>query len=278
MNFVEVIRRPKMDRRPTHAVFDHDGTLSTIRYGWEKIMAPMMVRAICGPKIFEPSGGKGIVEKVNEYIDRTTGLQTIAQMAGLEEMVRHYSLNSVVLDAAGYKQIYNDQLMALVNSRLQPLIEGHLTFADLEVKNATRLLIDLKWEAAVEMHLVSGTDQADVEREASLMSYGSMFKSINGSVGKIEVEAKAIILKRIFDSIQGAPSVVVIGDGPVEIREGAKIGAFTIGVISDEVRRHGRNEAKRKRLVDAGADVLVPDFSDLKAVKEVMCLNGSTSP
>ena len=31
-----------------HCIFDHDGTLSTLREGWEKIMEPMMVRAILG--------------------------------------------------------------------------------------------------------------------------------------------------------------------------------------------------------------------------------------
>jgi hypothetical protein len=34
-----------------------------------------------------------------------------------------------------------------------------------------------------------------------------------------------------------------------------------VGLVSDEVRRHGINPAKRERLVLAGADVLIPDFS-----------------
>ncbi len=272
MNFVEVIRRPQMAARPTHAVFDHDGTLSTIRYGWEKIMAPMMRDAIVG------DGTNCLAERaweaereIPEFIDRTTGIQTIAQMAGLVEMVKRINPLMPVLSAAAYKKIYNDELMALVNSRIEPLITGRLAIADLEMKGATGLLMDLH-SVGTKLHLVSGTDQEDVQREASLMCYGSLFETIHGSIGKVEVEAKSIILQRIFASIQGVPSVVVIGDGPVEIREGVKAGAFTIGVISDEVRRHGRNEAKRKRLIDAGADVLIPDFSDWKAIRNILCL------
>ena len=34
--------------RPTHAIFDNDGTISTLREGWEAIMEPMMIRAILG--------------------------------------------------------------------------------------------------------------------------------------------------------------------------------------------------------------------------------------
>jgi hypothetical protein len=36
--------------RIKHAVFDHDGTISTLRQGWEEIMAPVMIKAILGDK------------------------------------------------------------------------------------------------------------------------------------------------------------------------------------------------------------------------------------
>ncbi len=32
----------------SHAIFDHDGTISTLREGWEQIMQPMMIKAILG--------------------------------------------------------------------------------------------------------------------------------------------------------------------------------------------------------------------------------------
>ena len=34
-----------------HCIFDHDGTLSVLREGWESVMEPMMVRAILGPAL-----------------------------------------------------------------------------------------------------------------------------------------------------------------------------------------------------------------------------------
>ena len=33
-----------------HALFDHDGTISTLRQGWEAVMEPMMIKAILGDK------------------------------------------------------------------------------------------------------------------------------------------------------------------------------------------------------------------------------------
>ena len=55
--------------------------------------------------------------------------------------------------------------------------------------------------------------------------------------------------------------MAVIGDGPVEIREAKARGALAIGVASDEVRRRGWNARKRQRLIQAGADLLIPDFT-----------------
>ena len=53
------------------------------------------------------------------------------------------------------------------------------------------------------------------------------------------------------------------GDGPVEMRETNKRGGIAIGIASNELRRYGLNEKKRSRLIKAGADVIVPDFSQL---------------
>ncbi len=63
---------------------------------------------------------------------------------------------------------------------------------------------------------------------------------------------------------------MVIGDGPVEIIEGRKVGAFCIGVASDEVRRHGLNYSKRTRLIRAGANIIIPDFSQLDQLLNII--------
>ena len=54
-------------------VFDFDGTLSSLRSGWEEVMEPLMCEYIPG----EPDEVKELVKK---YIDESTGIQTIHQM------------------------------------------------------------------------------------------------------------------------------------------------------------------------------------------------------
>ena len=56
------------------------------------------------------------------------------------------------------------------------------------------------------------------------------------------------------------------GDGPVEIRETRKRGGLTVGIASSEERRYGLNANKRARLIRAGADMIVPDYSQMDAL------------
>ena len=79
-------------------------------------------------------------------------------------------------------------------------------------------------------------------------------------------EGKSIVLDRILAEIgseSARKSLVTFGDGPVELRETHKRGGFAVGVASDEVRRFGLNQEKRASLIRAGADLIIPDFSQL---------------
>ena len=64
--------------------------------------------------------------------------------------------------------------------------------------------------------------------------------------------------------------MATFGDGPVEIRETRKRGGTAVGVASDEVRRYGLNLAKRTRLVLAGADIIIPDFSQEDLLMKIL--------
>jgi len=267
----EVIREFPRDLRVTHAIFDHDGTISTLRQGWHLVMEPVMIKAILGPcyKSADESLYHRVVQTVRQFIDDSTGIQTLVQMQGLVEMVREFGCvpESEILDEFGYKSIYNDALMRMVRERVAKLRRGELAVEDFVVKNAAVLLVRLH-AAGVRMYLASGTDEQDVIDEAGALGYAHLFEGgIYGSVGDVKVEAKRIVLDRILKDIGSgvAHALVTFGDGPVEIRETHKRGGLTIGVASDEIRRYGLDASKRARLIRAGADVIIPDYSQLHA-------------
>ncbi|MFZ0282164.1 MAG: PfkB family carbohydrate kinase [Bacteroidales bacterium] len=265
---IEIINRASADLNIRYAIFDNDGTVSTIREGWELIMAPMMIRAILGEKFHDADIAlvNSVKARVNEFIDKTTGIQTLKQMKILVELIREAGFvpEDQILDEYGYKAIYNEELMRIVKKREEKLLRGELSVEDLTLKNSVRFL-NVLHGAGIRLYLTSGTDEADVQHEASLLGYDKLFEGrIYGAVGDINKEAKKIVLDRILDSIgeSEAGLIATFGDGPVEIRETRKRGGTTIGVASNELRRFGLNNVKRTRLIKAGADIIVPDFSE----------------
>jgi sugar/nucleoside kinase (ribokinase family)/phosphoglycolate phosphatase-like HAD superfamily hydrolase len=262
---IEIIEKPAFPL-PRIAVFDHDGTVSTLRLGWENVMEETMIRCILGDAVSSVSAAQyqEVREAVGDFISRTTGIQTLIQMEGLEKMVRDFGYvpPEAVLDPQGYKRIYNDKLLRVVEKRTRLIQNGKLSPEDFTIKGAIPFLGRLR-KAGVTLYLASGTDAEDVRREAALLGYGPLFAKIYGSVGDIARDPKRVIFETIMAEIgpAGAGSCAVFGDGPVELREARRNGAAAIGLPSDEVRRFGINPKKRSRLVLAGAHVLIPDFS-----------------
>ncbi len=274
---IEQIGELPSDLQIQHCIFDHDGTLSTLREGWEKIMEPMMVHAVLGPryKTADATLFAKVTNEVRRFIDRTTGVQTLVQMKGLVDLVRQagFSREDQILDEHGYKQVFNRELLKMVALRLEKLESGELDPMDFQIKNAALLLRELH-RRGVKLYLASGTDEEDVIAEAKAMGYADLFEGrIFGAVGDIKVEAKKMVLDRIIrDYNLAGHQFATFGDGPVEIRETRKRGGFCVGVASDEVRRFGWNQAKRSRLVRAGANLVISDFSQLPALLKAMRL------
>jgi len=268
---IEIIARP--DRlTPDLVIFDHDGTISTLRLGWERIMESMMLRCIFGEAepAFSVAAKERVSEAVRGLIARTTGVQTLIQMKALARLVADFGYvpSFEILSPLEYKTIYNRELVAMVEARAERLRQGKLDVGDLTIKGAVPFLERLH-KAGMTLCLASGTDQDDVRREAGLLGYAGLFSGgIHGSVGDIDRDPKRVVMEKLLGqadsgrfSLKSDVRCAVFGDGPVELREAKRAGSSAIGLCSDEKIRHGTNLRKRSRLILAGADLLIPDFS-----------------
>lgn len=272
---IELVAPLPRDPRFSHAIFDHDGTLSTLRQGWEEVMFPMMVRAILGDQFAEVDAAthQRVRQDVADFIERSTGIQTLVQMKGLVEMVRRWGFvrEDEISDEHGYKAVYNEALIALVDRRLAKLERGELDREDFHIKGALAVLRELR-ERGVTLYLASGTDHADVVEEATALGFAEFFgEHIYGATGDITVEAKRVVMDRILEEhgLSGT-NLVTFGDGPVEMRETRRRGGVAVGLCSDEIRRFGFNPSKRARLVRGGANLLVADFTSLVELLPVL--------
>ena len=79
-------------------------------------MEPMMMKAILGRRAgdCDDASRARLTATVRGFIDRTTGLQTLAQMKGLVGLIRETGLvvPADVLDEHGYKAIFNEDIAA----------------------------------------------------------------------------------------------------------------------------------------------------------------------
>ncbi|TLU90402.1 PfkB family carbohydrate kinase [Dyadobacter sediminis] len=252
-----------------YAVFDHDGTISTLRQGWEDIMEPVMMQAILGDHYHKVDSAifDTIQLRVRDFIHTTTGMQTIYQMEGVVRMVREhgYVPEDEILDKFQYKALYNKGLLEMVRKRIDKLSAGELDNEDYTLKGAIAFLNALK-ERGVTLYLASGTDVEDVRNEAHILGYAHLFDG--GIFGALQdytrFSKKMIIEKIIQDNQLHGNELAVFGDGPDEIREGRRAGGISVGIASNEMQRFGHNPAKRPRLIRAGAHLLIPDFSQHK--------------
>lgn len=246
------------------AVFDFDGTFSTLRCGWEQVMGPMMLEYISGGQEYGPE----LVEKVDNYINESTGIQTVYQMQWLAEQVEEAGYGTTERDAWWYKDEYSRRLMQQVGERVQRLQKGEDKPEQYLIAGAVDFLRMLK-EQGVEVYLASGTDHKNVVQEATLLGVAEDFAGVQGAPERQAACSKEAVLKMILEEKQvRGEELLLVGDGKVEIALGAECGAYTLGTATNEEELCGVNPVKRERLIAAGADVIVGDFSNLKGLKE----------
>lgn len=257
------------DRRPAGrlraAIFDFDGTFSTLRCGWERVMRPLMLEMISGADAADAPAA--LQREVDDYIDASTGIQTVYQMRWLSQRVAAAGRAVPGRDEWWYKDEYNRRLMAQVEDRIARLARGEESPAQYLVAGAVPFLQLLR-AADIEVYLASGTDDCDVRREAAVLGVADCFTAIMGAPEHRAACSKEAVMEMILEQKKlPGDELLMIGDGKVEIALGAAAGAFTLGAATDEVHLAGLNPVKRTRLAAAGADVITGDFENLPALR-----------
>lgn len=249
--------------RVRFALFDFDGTISVIRRGWEEVMIPLMLEMISGDQPVTSQMEAGVID----FVDESTGIMCIKQMRWLAETVQRYGLNPNPLTAAKYKQLYNERLMVRVTERIAQMNGNQDT---LMIEGARPLLQGLV-DRDVILFLASGTDHEFVLQETAVLGVDHFFSGIYGAIDDDETHSKAYIIANIIKEhdLHGA-ELLVVGDGLVEIRQGCANDAITLGIAADEAQRMGLDPRKRQRLLDAGADLIVTDFSQYEALLNLL--------
>lgn len=268
---IEVIH-PEFPRAPVRAaLFDFDGTLSLIREGWPEVMIPMMVEHLAQTPAAEARDL--LAQRVEEFVMRQNGKQTIYQMIQLAEEVRQRG--GTPLEPLDYKHQFHNLLWQRISGRVAAL-EAGTTPAELLTVPGSRELLERLVSGGRRLYLASGTDLVYVQNEVRVLGLSHFFgEHIYGAIDDHKNFSKKMVIERVVKELNLEPGALIgFGDGFVEIEEVKRAGGIAVGVASDEKHRTGINEWKRNRLIQAGADIIVPDYRDLGTLLEFLGVAG----
>ncbi|MGH9583070.1 MAG: HAD family hydrolase, partial [Bryobacteraceae bacterium] len=264
---IETIRGGASARNARVAIFDFDGTLSLIRCGWRDIMIPLCVGQLAALGTGESEAA--LAEVAGEFVWRLTGKETIYQMMALADAVRERG--GEPLEPRVYKRMYLDRLWLLIRSRIDDLRAGRVPPEAYLVPGSRQILESLH-SRGIRLFLASGTDHADVNEEARLLGLDGFFGDrIFGAQDDPNSFSKALLVQQLVSRAGfRAEELLVFGDGYVEIEEVKKAGGVAVGVATAEPDCRVIDGWKRGRLIQVGADFIVPNFLDCEALANTL--------
>ena len=263
---IEVVHYPSGEV-PEFAIFDFDGTVSLLREGWQPIMVAYFKEELL--KCPE-APTEGEVERIiTDFVDKLTGKQTIFQCMQLCKEIKKYG--GVPQKPLEYKKEYLRRLMEHIHNRQDDLRTGvdPTPYLVPGVKDTLKALKKM----GVKCYLTSGTDEADVLEEARLLGISELFESIHGATdANSMVCSKEQVLRELIESqsLKGS-RMLAFGDGYVEIELTKQFGGYAVAVATNEAAHDTSiNEWKRERLLKAGADCIIPDFTNTERLMKFM--------
>ncbi|MDZ7263975.1 MAG: HAD family hydrolase [candidate division KSB1 bacterium] len=263
-------------RNITTVLFDFDGTLSRERDGWINLMV-----ATCSGAMVQALPQMAVTEAIAwiiREIESTIGIPTYQQMKRMaDEIIRRGGQG---LSPQRYKDVYTLALEAMVKTAHQKMLRGELSIGELRVPGAIDLLEKLAAKLGREaLFLASGTDIKPIQESVRFLGYEQFFGDriiASGSNGNHEECPKQAIVETLVAERKLKPGqLLTFGDGVPEIKYTRSVGGITVGVLSPDQSHyaftgHFTIAGKKKRLIDAGAHVLVPDFRSADELLEVV--------
>jgi phosphoglycolate phosphatase len=262
--------RPGFSPRPrlSLAVFDFDGTLSWLRHGWPELMCEVFLPYY--PMQPDESLAEVRRELVAEILS-TNGRPSIVQM---QMFVRRVQARHAQAPAPKkLLQEYQGRLDQIIAERTEMILRESARAEDFVVFGA-RTMLDLLQQRGVKLFVLSGTLEVRVKQEANLLDLARYFDGrIFGSTPDSARFSKRAVLDKILaeEKLRGE-NLLCFGDGPVEILHTRELGGLAVAVASDEDQNgSGRMDPmKRAQLIDAGANVVIPDYRDAAALMDAL--------
>jgi len=168
---------------------------------------------------------------------------------------------AVALDPAVYKQQFLEELRDESDRRLNDLRGGQLP-PDIHMVPGTRAVLEDLRRRGLRLYLVSGTDDHLVQEEARLFDIARYFDGgVYGSPGDDSNFSKRGLIEGVVaKGVARGEEMLSFGDGHVELEAVKAVGGVAVGLATLEPECNRIDEWKRERLIESGADYIVPNY------------------
>jgi len=259
-NNIEIINSDIETGKIKHALFDFDDTISLFRSNWRRSMSGVMMAAMKKNLDIDSKSAKDFVDNL---INQTAGMQTIQQMELLCEEIQKRGGDCQRPEF--YKMIYLNDFDEEISEYKIWIKEGMVSREKFMVSGVLPFLKEMHNKGII-LHIASGTDNEYLVQEADILGISDFFKSIEGAS---ENFSKRKVTQKIAKEAFG-DELIVFGDGFVEIQCAKEVGAISVGVAIDTSNLGNVNKKKRKKLIEAGADIIIPDFSQYSSLLQYL--------
>jgi phosphoglycolate phosphatase-like HAD superfamily hydrolase len=237
-------------------VLDYDGTLTTLRRGWDKILSTYAREAINpGSAEVVPELEKSILY-LTEHAGGTTPKQLMSRLVSLIE-----EFQFIPQEKIGSIDFYAREFSVIFQAAIDKRIENFHAEGESYVINGVRPLLEFLSGNKILNYVVTGSSKPAVSLELEKLEMMHHFIDVYGAsletIGNLKEDAIKEIMER--HSLK-ASEILVIGDGSTEIRAAETFGLPSVGIASDE-HTGGMCQGKRESLIKLGADVIIADYT-----------------
>ena len=258
-SYFEVINKPQVSSIRC-VVLDYDGTLTTLRKGWDVILTEYANSKI-NPYNRPCEGLDKVILHLTDHAGGTTPKQLMARLVKImrqKQLVPPDEIQSIEY----YAKEYADHFQKMINKR----VESFSSASESYVIESVRPMLNFISEKETINYIVTGSCEMAVTDELQKLEMFDYFSGVYGATIEMEGNLKMNAIREIMYKHSIKPcEILIIGDGSTEIRAANELELPAIGIASDE-HDGGLCEKKRKLLKGLGAHAIIADYSGFQNV------------
>ncbi len=252
----EIAKKPQISQVKC-VVLDYDGTLTTLRKGWDKILSKYARQKI------NPGSSKTIPElekRIRHLTDHAGGTTPKQLMSRLLKLIEDFGFvpKKDIKSIDDYALEYSVIFQSAIDKRLENFHEHSESY----VIHGVRPMLNFLRSQQTLNYVVTGSATNAVSNELVKLEMENHFIDVYGASLETVGNLKEDAIKEIMARHKLANSeILIIGDGSTEMRAAKRLELPTIGIASDE-HKGGLCRYKREMLLDLGAHIIIPDYTD----------------